>query len=167
MIDSAAVDSTYNRSRIPGWTDRIFAKKTTGLRLVSYGCEYNVMGCDHRPVLANYEIKLNKDNSIWINNSSKTYDSASNNCQLIWNTVYLYACLYWLLVYFFRILNILVLFIFISIFQLQSEANHITTIIKQNLLILNTLIGCYQEARSRIKNNFSSRLTPTKNRWTG
>lgn len=44
----------YNRDRIPGWTDRIFARKKQGMQLQSYLCEYNTFGSDHRPVIAKY-----------------------------------------------------------------------------------------------------------------
>lgn len=43
----------YNRERIPGWTDRIFVRKSK-MERHSYHCEYGIKGCDHRPVLASF-----------------------------------------------------------------------------------------------------------------
>jgi hypothetical protein len=54
MIDAGLFDDEYNRDRIPGWTDRIFHRLSPTLVRASYGCEYNIKGCDHRPVIATY-----------------------------------------------------------------------------------------------------------------
>lgn len=47
--------STYCSTHIFGWTDRILAKKSNFLRQLTYDCEYEVLGSDHRPVIARFE----------------------------------------------------------------------------------------------------------------
>lgn len=48
----------YDHTRIPGWTDRIFSRKSKELIPVSYDCLEEVLGSDHRPVLARYTKSL-------------------------------------------------------------------------------------------------------------
>lgn len=46
-------NNEYNNERIPGWTDRIFNRKSK-MQRECYVCEYDIFGCDHRPVLAKF-----------------------------------------------------------------------------------------------------------------
>lgn len=47
--------NTYDQTRIPGWTDRIFYKTACeDLRLISYTADMDVKGSDHRPVFAEF-----------------------------------------------------------------------------------------------------------------
>ena len=50
--------NVYHDDRIPGWTDRIFSRNSTRMTRHSYGCEYEIYGSDHRPVIARYERKV-------------------------------------------------------------------------------------------------------------
>lgn len=45
----------YSRERIPGWTDRIFHRRSHKMQRTSYSCEEAITGSDHRPVIARYE----------------------------------------------------------------------------------------------------------------
>lgn len=54
MMDVGVAKNEYSRERIPGWTDRIFHRKGKAMKRISYGCEYGIMGSDHRPVVARY-----------------------------------------------------------------------------------------------------------------
>jgi hypothetical protein len=54
----------YNRSRVPGWTDRIFCRKGK-LRRLNYDCMYRIYGSDHRPVLSNFEIDIEEGLSLF------------------------------------------------------------------------------------------------------
>lgn len=47
-------NNVYNRERIPGWTDRIFSRKSK-MKRVSYKCGTNIFGSDHRPIIAEFE----------------------------------------------------------------------------------------------------------------
>jgi inositol polyphosphate 5-phosphatase INPP5E len=75
----------YSRVRIPGWTDRIFSLKKQGegsMKRESYSCEYNVLGCDHRPVIARYRKPLSKGISSFGNEYSRRGEGQSA-CALI------------------------------------------------------------------------------------
>ena len=54
----------YARSRVPGWTDRIFCRKGK-LRRVNYDCLYHIYGSDHRPVVACYEVDIEEGISLF------------------------------------------------------------------------------------------------------
>lgn len=78
-MNEGVESNEYNRERIPGWTDRIFArKKKQGMQLQSYLCEYNTFGSDHRPVIAKYVKPI-----IHADNYSQQRHDNSSGCQLI------------------------------------------------------------------------------------
>ena len=54
----------YCRQRVPGWTDRIFNRMGRSKQL-SYSCEYNVLGSDHRPVIASYKVPTDEGLSVF------------------------------------------------------------------------------------------------------
>ena len=54
----------YNSERIPGWTDRIFYRKGR-LNQVFYGCEYEIFGSDHRPVVSGFNVAIEEGLSIF------------------------------------------------------------------------------------------------------
>jgi hypothetical protein len=48
--------NTYNNNRIPGWTDRIFHSclNDKEIEQTSYECDFDVLGSDHRPIIATF-----------------------------------------------------------------------------------------------------------------
>lgn len=76
-MNEGVESNEYNRDRIPGWTDRIFARRKQGMQLQSYLCEYNIFGSDHRPVVAKYVKSISRAD----NYSQRRQNEA--NCQLI------------------------------------------------------------------------------------
>jgi hypothetical protein len=61
----------YARSRVPGWTDRIFFKKGK-IRRQSYDCLYQVYGSDHRPVVSIFELDIEEGLSLFEDEGFKT-----------------------------------------------------------------------------------------------
>jgi hypothetical protein len=81
MMDVGVTKNEYSRERIPGWTDRIFHRRGKALKRISYGCEYGIMGSDHRPVVARYEKSV--DEGAFSLTSENYIAVKSRNCQLI------------------------------------------------------------------------------------
>lgn len=54
----------YNKSRIPGWTDRILHRRGK-VKQMHYGCFYHIYGSDHRPVFASYTVVPNSRATIF------------------------------------------------------------------------------------------------------
>lgn len=52
----ATEKNSYNNNRIPGWTDRIFhnSRVASEMEQLSYDCDLEVFGSDHRPVTATF-----------------------------------------------------------------------------------------------------------------
>jgi len=58
----ATEKNSYSDNRIPGWTDRIFHSfgATSELEQLSYDCDFQVFGSDHRPVLATFRTSFGR-----------------------------------------------------------------------------------------------------------
>ncbi|EGV64538.1 inositol-1 [Yamadazyma tenuis] len=68
---------TSEKQRIPAWTDRIlYMSRPNLIKPVLYDCVEDIIFSDHRPVLANFKIKINIENeTVKKNLSSEIYDN--------------------------------------------------------------------------------------------
>ena len=73
-------DQRYCGERIPGWTDRIFYRKGT-LKQLFYGCEENIFGSDHRPIVSGFTVETEEGLSIFPEEFINV--GPRNNCSLI------------------------------------------------------------------------------------
>jgi hypothetical protein len=60
--------NTYSSNRVPGWTDRIFHSclHDKDIEQTSYECDLDILGSDHRPVVATFRTSFRSQTSKFV-----------------------------------------------------------------------------------------------------